>query len=305
MRCWPPGHGRGRRCSRHAPRRTRARPPCTPTCTSPPTSTQAGTRLPGRPVACMLWLALLVCSLPGGLPLAARGRTRARLTPRTTFDIVPKTLPKTLPRYGMVTSAVLSSSLSSLLGDACAPRPRTRRSVVASTVIDVNKDASFALDTARRGAVPTAPIDARADRALDVHRLLCDLRHRLARARAVLFLSSPSAVALIVLTPSRPRPPKTNAAPLGIRLPRVIRWATRGAARLNRATTATSPPPPARASLLNGVSPHRPPSASRWGRAPARDDCATLTRRSHEGALTGPEGTEALTSWRRGDPRFR
>ena len=116
---------------------------------------------------------------------------------------------------------------------------------------------------------------------------------------------SPSAVALIVLTPSRPRPPKTNAAPLGIRLPRVIRWATRGAARLNRATTATSPPPPARASLLNGVSPHRPPSASRWGRAPARDGCATLTRRSHEGALTGPEGTEALTSWRRGDPRFR
>ena len=92
----------------------------------------------------MLWLALLVCSLPGGLPLAARGRTRARLTPRTTFDIVPKTLPKTLPRYGMVTGAVLSSSLSSLLGDACAPRPRTRRSVAVSTAIDVNKDAPFA-----------------------------------------------------------------------------------------------------------------------------------------------------------------
>ena len=171
----PPGRGRGRHCSRHAPRRTRARPPCTPTCTSPTTSTQAGTRLPGRPVACMLWLALLVCSLPGGLPLAARGRTRARLTPRTTFDIVPKTLPKTLPRYGMVTGAVLSSSLSSLLGDACAPRPRTRRSVVVSTAIDVNKDAPLALDTARRGAVPTAPIGARADRALDAHRLLCHL----------------------------------------------------------------------------------------------------------------------------------
>ena len=149
LQCRPPGRGRGRHCSRHAPRRTRARPPCTPTCTSPTTSTQAGTRLPGRPVACMLWLALLVCSLPGGLPLAARGRTRARLTPRTTFDIVPKTLPKTLPRYGMVTGAVLSSSLSSLLGDACAPRPRTRRSVVVSTAIDVNKDAPLALDTAR------------------------------------------------------------------------------------------------------------------------------------------------------------
>ena len=106
LQCRPPGRGRGRHCSRHAPRRTRARPPCTPTCTSPPTSTQAGTRLPGRPVACMLWLALLVCSLPGGLPLAARGRTRARPTPRSTFDIVPKTLPKTLPRYGVVTGAV-------------------------------------------------------------------------------------------------------------------------------------------------------------------------------------------------------
>ena len=209
LQCRPPGRGRGRHCSRHAPRRTRARPPCTPTCTSPTTSTQAGTRLPGRPVACMLWLALLVCSLPGGLPLAARGRTRARLTPRTTFDIVPKTLPKTLPRYGMVTGAVLSSSLSSLLGDACAPRPRTRRSVAVSTAIDVNKDAPLALDTARRGAVPTAPIDARADRARDAHRLLCDLRHRLACARAVLFLSSPSAVAL----GRRPHRPHAIAPP--------------------------------------------------------------------------------------------
>ena len=153
--------------------------------------------------------ALLARPLPGGLPLAARGRTRARPTPRSTFDIVPKTLPKTLPRYGMVTGAVLSSSLSSLLGDACAPRPRTRRSVVVSTAIDVNKDAPLALDTARRGAVPTAPIDARADRARDAHRLLCDLRHRLACARAVLFLSSPSAVAL----GRRPHRPHAIAPP--------------------------------------------------------------------------------------------
>ena len=87
--------------------------------------------------------------------------------------IVPKTLPKTLPRYGVATGAVLIS-LSILAHGRCL-RVTPSYSSLRRLLHRYRRQQGRTLDTARRGAVPTAPIGARADCALDAHRLLCHL----------------------------------------------------------------------------------------------------------------------------------
>ena len=148
--------------------------------------------------------ALLARPLPGGLPLAARDDPRARPTPRSAIDMVPKTL---CPRP---CSGTVWRPISWRLRATCSCWPRTRRSVVVfaviTAVIVMDKDAPS--PSARRGAVPTtAPISGRAVRALDAHRLLRDLHHRVARARA------PSSCAVVAALGRRPHRPHAIVPP--------------------------------------------------------------------------------------------